>query len=130
MNGAIDGPFDARAGPVDGVGVETTLGVGHRMVNSTVVSCCISLPKVVGLYSRRVSTKPFPVDLIKIVRLHHETANDTSTVGCLRYNLDVTEEDVVVAGDRWGVGLGVDDELGTVVAVSDVGSIGESEGIA
>jgi len=130
LNGAIDNPLDARAGPVDGIGVESTLRVRYRMVDSTVIGCCVSLSEVVGLYSRRVSTKPFPVDLIKIIRLHHKTADDTSTVGCLRYDLDITEEDVVIAGDRGGVGLGVDDEFGTVVAVSYVSSIGEGEGIA
>lgn len=58
-NVAIDGPFDSRAGPVNGVGVKLGLRRRYWNVGGTVISGGISFPEIVCLNLSEITTKPF-----------------------------------------------------------------------
>ena len=49
-NVIVDGPFDILGGPIDRVLVPSTNWIGDRVVESPVISCCISLSKEVALH--------------------------------------------------------------------------------
>lgn len=65
----IDKPADVVLSPVDRVLVDVVLGVGNIVVGTTVIGGSITLAEVVGLDLSLVTTKPLPVDLVKIVGL-------------------------------------------------------------
>lgn len=56
----------------------------------------------------------YPVDLVKVIRLEHDAADDASARGCFHGDGDFTEEDVEVCLDGGGIALLVDSELGAV----------------
>jgi len=91
--------------PVDGVVVESGLRACDIVVNGSVVGGGVTLSKVVRLDRSSVSSQPFPIDLIKIIRLHDETADNASAGRCLRANGDFSEEDIEVTGDGWCLSL-------------------------
>jgi len=87
------------------------------VVDGSVVGSGVTLSEVVGFNLSAVSSKPFPVNLIQIIRFHHETANNTGTRGCLHSNTDFSEKDVEVTGDGWGLSLFAHDEIGSVGSI-------------
>jgi hypothetical protein len=56
----------------------------------------------------------YPVNLVKIVRLEHDAADNASARGCFHGDGDFTEEDVEVCLDGGSITLLVDSELGAV----------------
>jgi len=103
------------------------------MVEGSVVGGSVALSEKVGLDLDGVSSKPFPINLIQIVRLHHETADNSGATGCLQNHADFAKEDVIGTGDCWGLSLDSHDEVGTICAVVCHGStlgIGEVVALA
>jgi len=87
------------------------------MVYGSVVSGGVTLSEVVGFNLSGISSKPFPINLVKIIGLHHETADNTGTVGCLHLNSDFSEEDVEVTGDGRGLSLLLHDETRSICGI-------------
>lgn len=56
----------------------------------------------------------YPVDLVKIIRLEHDAADNASAWGCFHGDGDFTEEHVEVRLDGGSIALLVDSELGAV----------------
>lgn len=56
----------------------------------------------------------YPVNLVKILRLEHDAADDASARGCFHGDGDFTEEDVEVRLDGGSITLLVESELGAV----------------
>ena len=123
--GAAHGPDDPVGGPVDRVRGELAL----------VVRCRVGLPaglrvvrvpfaEVVRLHLGVVETKPLQVDLVEVVRLQHERADDSRT-GCgLHGDLDSPKHDVEETVELGRIaGLG-DRESRTAGAVSGTASAG------
>jgi hypothetical protein len=140
----VDGPDDTLGSPVDSVKMPAVLGSGDVIVNSTIIGGGVALAEVVGLDRSGVTTKPFlqsksediqisnarksyPVNFIKVVRFHNNTANDTGAVGSFHVDFDLAKEDVVSAGDGWGLTLRLHDELGSILSVGESGAFGQSE---
>lgn len=69
----------------------------------------------------------YQVDLVEVVRLHHETADDTGAVGSSESDGDFAEEDIVGCGDGLRIASGCDGELCAGVAVGDCSSVGGGE---
>lgn len=110
---SVDVPNGPLGGPVNGVIVEGVDGGGDFGVFSTVVGCGVSLAEEVVLYFIVECSEPFPIDLIKIIRLEDETTDDTGSWRCAGPDLDRTEEDILGVADSWCIGLGANNELGT-----------------
>ena len=81
-------------GPVDGVGVEVVLVAAVGQVGATVVDCGVAFSVVVGLDLGVVRAEPFPVDLVEVVGLQDEGADDADTLGSLHDNIVVSEHHV------------------------------------
>lgn len=77
----VDLPDDGLIGPDDSVLVELILRGGNGVVNGSVKGGGVTLSEVVGFNLSSISSKPFPVNLIKIVTLEDETADNTSSIG-------------------------------------------------
>lgn len=87
------------------------------MIDGTVIGCGVSLAEVVRLNLGGVTSKPLPVNLIKVIRLHDETADNASAVCCLHDNSDLSEENVEVTGDSWGLSLRFHREESSIRAI-------------
>lgn len=124
---AVDRPDNMVLGPLQRVGVNLALGVGNRVVGTTIVGSRIALAEVVGLHLGRVATNPLPINLVQIVGLQYET-RDYSSTGCgLNLHVNLAEEDVLGAGDSRSIGLLVDCEHGAGAIVLNRGAIGGLE---
>ena len=66
------------------------------VVDSSVVGGGVTLGEVVGLDTSIITTSPFPVNLVEIVRLKNNTGDDTSTLGSLNDDIKSAEHEVVV----------------------------------
>ena len=64
------------------------------MEGTTIVSRCLTFTEVIALDLVAVASKPFPVNFIKVVGLHHSTADNADTWCWLEGELDVAEHDV------------------------------------
>lgn len=93
---AVNPPLQLLLGPVRGVVVEFRVGIGDIVVAAAVEGLIVTLAEIVGLDLAGVVTHPFPVNLIQVVRLQHDTADDTGALGHFDVGLDNTEEDVKV----------------------------------
>ena len=113
---AVNEPLDVVLLPLNLVGVEFTLDVVHSGPGVTVIGGSIALTEVVGLNGGVVPTKGFPVNLIEIIRLEDNGANNAGTGGSLHGDLDFTVEDVEVGLDGRSITLLVDSELSTIGA--------------
>lgn len=97
----IDLPCNLVGSPIDGVGMEVGLIVGIWVKSSAIVSRGLTLSKVIALNLAGVASKPFPIDLIKVVRLHYGAADNADAWRWLQGELDVTEHDVPFRGQLW-----------------------------
>lgn len=61
----------------------------------------------------------YPVNLVEIIRLKHDTADDAGTGGCLQGDRYFAEEDVEVALDGGSIAFLADGKLGAVGACLD-----------
>lgn len=93
---AVNPPLQLLFGPVSGVVVEFGVGIGDIVVTATIEGLIVTLAEIVRLDLAGVVTHPFPVNLIQVVRLQHDTADNTGALGHLDVGLDNTEEDVKV----------------------------------
>lgn len=59
----------------------------------------------------------YPVDLVQVIRLEHNTADNTSTGGSLHLDFGSTPEEVVSGLKGGSVTLLLNDELGTVGSI-------------
>ena len=138
---AVDGPDEGLLGPVDGVLVESILRSGNCGPSVTVVSSGVTLSKVVGLNLAVVATKAlllillavvslfiwkvtYPVNLIEVIGLQNNGADNTLARSSLHLYGDLTVEEVEVGLDGGGIALLVDSELGTIAASVDLASSG------
>lgn len=100
------------------------------MESPPVPSGGLSLAKVVALDLGTVSAEPFPVDLVKVIRLQDRTADHTDTWSRFDFELDTSEHDVPFRGQLRGVpGLG-DCERSTVGVKGRIALRGEGVGRA
>lgn len=65
------------------------------VVDSTVAIVGNTFGEVVGLHISGSASKPFPVNLVKIVRLQNESGNDSSARCCLQNCSYSSEEDII-----------------------------------
>lgn len=126
----VDEPGQGRVGPLDGVLVELALGVADGREPTAVVGAVITLAEVVGLDLGGVAAEPLPVDLVEVVGLQDEASNNASSDGRTAPDVDLSEEEVLLAGDGGGVALLLDGEDGAVVAVGQGGAVSEREVLA
>jgi len=119
LTGLADAPLDGLVGPLDGV-VEV-LGDGvwlSGMGLSPVVGCGVALAKEIALDLVWLGSQPFPVDLIEIVRLEDETADNAGTWTLLHDRGDGTKHDVLVRLDGGRLELLGDDEVGSSIVIN------------
>ena len=76
--------------------MEVLLRVVDGVVESAVVGGGIALAEVVGLGVRGVATHELPVNLVQVVGLEHDAADNTLARGGLHDDGDGAEEDVEV----------------------------------
>lgn len=115
---AVDPPLNLVLGPVGGVVVEFGVGVVD-LEELAVLVVGDTLAVVVGLDLGGVVANPFPVNLVQVVRLQHDTTDDTSTGSHLDVHFDDAEEDVEGGLDCGRFELLVDGEFGALVGVDD-----------
>jgi len=107
------------------------LRTGDAVVEGSVIGGSVSLSKVVGFNLSGVSSQPFPIDLVKIIRFHDETADNALAGGCLHANSDLSEEDVTVTRYGWRLSFLSHGEVGAVCAiVGERGSCGKRKEVA
>lgn len=100
------------------------------MVDGTVVGGGVTLSVEVALDGGVVMAQPLPINLIKIIRLEDEGADDASAWGGLGDDSDLSEEDVLGGAHGGGVGGLVDDEVGSVGVVGHGGAISKLPEVA
>ena len=132
---AIDAPLDVVLGPVDRVGVPGVDRSIDRGIRFAVIGGGITFSEVVGLDLVVVATKTLlwyvrlawsqhgniqepthPVDLVEIIRLQHNAADNAGSRGNLHFNIDSAEEQVAFGLNGGCVTLLGDGELSTVIA--------------
>jgi hypothetical protein len=60
-----------------------------------VIQSIIALPEYIGLHIATISSYPFPVDFIEVVRQKDEGADNTSARGGLNSGRDLAKHDVL-----------------------------------
>jgi hypothetical protein len=80
----------------------------------------LSFAKVVGLRLIWIRTKPLPVDLVKVVRLHDETADYACSRRGLQNHFDFAEHDVPLRSELWCITRLGDGEGDAVFAICGV----------
>ena len=121
-DGAIDHKFEALRAPVDGVSVEGGLRGGDVVVDGAIVDGGVALAEEVGLDLSGVATEELPIDLVEIVRLQDDGANDTLAGGGHHGHVDAAEKDVEIGLDGRGLAVLVDGEFSTVCTVGECGA--------
>lgn len=136
---AIDIPFDVFGCPIDGIGVPSVLRIVDCFVSCAVVGRCVAFTEIVRLDDGCVATEPFlepmsvcysgtirgytnPVNLVKIIRLHDEAGDNSSSVGGFQGDLSLAEEDIVVGDYGACETFRGHDEFSTICAISDRGA--------
>lgn len=76
----------------------------------------VGLSKEVALNRRVSGSKPLPINLIKIIRLENETADDTGTSAGLGSDRDLSKHNILFGADCWGL-CGGDDEFGALRSI-------------
>lgn len=66
----------------------------------------------------------YPVNLIQVVRLQDDGADDTGTRSSLHLDLIVAEEGVELGVHGGSIGILVDGELGTIITIANDGVVG------
>lgn len=117
-NVSVNQPLDAVTLPVDGVGVESRLGAADSDVRATVEATGVTLAKVVGLDLGGITTEGFPVDLVQVIGLEHDRADNTSTRSSLQCDLGGTEKEVADGVDSRSIALLGNGERGTLATVA------------
>ena len=68
------------------------------MESTSVVCRRLAFAEVIGLDLRRVCTKPLPVNLVKVVRLHDEAADNACAWSCLECYRDLAKHYIPLRG--------------------------------
>jgi hypothetical protein len=118
-NASVNQPLDAVPLPVDSVGVESRLGGADTDIGSTVVATSVAFAEVVGFDLSGVTAESFPVDLVQVIGLEHNRADNTRTGSSLQCHLGRTEKEVCRGLDRRSIALLGDGEPGTVAVVAN-----------
>lgn len=117
---AINLPNNLRARPVDCVGMESVL-ISRIVVGSTaIVTAGVSFSEVVGLHIQIVYSEPFPIDLIKVIRLQHCTTDNADSWCSLDHELDMTKHHVPVGLDQRSITLLGHSESNTIAVEGGV----------
>lgn len=136
---AVNEPGDGFLGPVDSVGVEGLLGSVQVDPGLAIVGSGVALAEVVGFDSVREATNAllftismhitlmvlmcaYPVNLVEVVRLHDDTADNTGTRSSLHLDLDATKEEVVLGVNGRRITLLIDGKGSTIVVESHFAS--------
>lgn len=93
--GTIDVPLCRCCGPCDAVVVVCFNGCGDILVDCSVVGCGVTLSEEVGFDGVVISTKPFPVYLVEVIRFEDERADDSGSRCSFQEDVDLAEEDVL-----------------------------------
>lgn len=94
LGDAVDLPGEGLLGPYDRVVVEIRLGVVHVKVLGPVVRRRVAFAKVIRLHRFGRTTKPLPINLVEVVGLENDAADDTSSRGGLHTDGHFPEEQV------------------------------------
>ncbi len=73
--------------------------LGRRVELAAVVRARLALAEVVGLHRAAVGAEPLHVDLVQVIRLQHQRADDAVARRALHGELDAAEHDVEDAGE-------------------------------
>ena len=117
LQGTVDVPFGGCGGPGDAVVVPCLDGRGDVVIDGTVIGGGVALAEEVGLDGGISGAQPFPVDLVEIVGLQDEGADDTGSGRGLEPDIDSAEHDIFRGGDGRCVGGGLDLELGSAGSI-------------
>lgn len=118
-NASVNQPLDAVPLPVDSVGVESRLGSADTDIGSTVVATSVAFAEVVGFDLGGIAAESLPVDLVQVIGLEHNRANNASAGSSLQCHLGSPEKEVGRSLDGRSIALLGDGEPGTVAVVAD-----------
>lgn len=66
-----------------------------------------------------ITTEPFPINLVEIIRLKNSTRHNTNTGRCLDFNIDTAEKYVFSSGNCRSLTQRINLEKGTSVVMFD-----------
>jgi hypothetical protein len=126
---AINRPRQSVWSPVENIGVKLILRRIDSWCGAATVTTRNSLAEEIGLYNAfgcaEVVTRPFPVDLIEIIRHHNGTSDDSCTWSSLENDFDTPKENVEFGPDVGRIHALSEGEVCAIwCAISDSGSIG------
>lgn len=97
--------------------METVVIARVVMIPAAAVAAGVAFAEVVGLHQGIIGSKPFPINLVQVVGLHHRTADNSCSCSSLDGELDSAEHDVPVGLDQRRVALLGDGERRAIGAV-------------
>lgn len=134
--GPVDVPGDGSGGPDDFVCVEFVLGGADRLPDGAVVGGRVAFAEIVGFDLGGVGSSGFlrqlvsslilsrkrthPINLVQIVRLHDDGADDPGTIGSFHNNLNFAKENIKVGLQRRRIEPLGNGEFGPVAAIGDI----------
>lgn len=71
------------------------------MEGSSVIRCRQAFAKVIALDLLIIASKPFPINFVQVVGLHHGTADDAPPRRRLEHELDMAEHNVPFRCQLW-----------------------------
>jgi len=125
-DGTVNNPLESLGGPVEGVGVEGLLRGFDIVLDHAIVGGGVALAEEVGLDFVVEATEELPVDLVEVIALEDDGADDTLARSGLHGHINAAEEEVEVGLDGRRLTLLGDAELRALVVVVDggVGGLG------
>lgn len=117
---SVNVPNDSVTGPVNSVSMHGSLRTADRVESTTVISSSITLGEVVGLDLRSVTSNPFNINFVEIVRDQDHGRHDSSTRSSLSNKFQVAKHDVKVRLHSWGIALLANCEINTLVTISNL----------
>lgn len=97
--------------------METVVVARVVMERAAAVAAGVAFAEVVGLHQGTIASKPFPINLVQVVGLHHRTTDNPRSCSSLDGELDSAEHDVPVGLDQRPVTLLGDGEGRAIGAV-------------
>ena len=119
LQSTVDIPLCVGGGPGDAVVVPCLDGRRNVVVDGAVVGGGVALAEEVGLDGGVGGTQPFPIDLVEVVGLEDEGADDAGSRRGLQEDIHLAEHDILVAADGGGIGGNLDVELGSAGAIAE-----------
>jgi hypothetical protein len=117
----VDDPLQSLGSPVEGVSVPGLLRSCDVVLYHAIVGGGVALAEEVGLNLVVEATQKLPVDLVEVVTLEDDGADDTLARSGLHGDVDTAEEEEEVGLDSRRLTLLGDAELGALAVVVDGG---------